>query len=86
MKKRILYSILLIIFLNNNVNALVVNFTSSASGTSNTICKNQNLQLFVDADMYFDFWIEYRNSSTSILWTRFVNIQQSYFFGVPHFK
>ena len=81
MKKRILYIILLIIVLNNNVNALVVNFTSSASGTSNTICKNQNLQLFVDADMDFDFWIEYRNTSTGNNWIRLVTTQQSYILG-----
>ena len=81
MKKRILYIILLIIVLNNNVSALTVNFTSSASGTSNTICKNQNLQLFVDADMDFDFWIEYRNISTGNNWTKLVTTQQSYILG-----
>ena len=81
MKKRILYIILLIIVLNSNVNALTVNFTSSASGTSNTICKNQNLQLFVDADLDFDFWIEYRNTSTGNNWIRLVTTQQSYILG-----
>jgi gliding motility-associated-like protein len=71
----------LIIVLNNNVSALTVNFTSSASGTSNTICKNQNLQLFVDADMDFDFWIEYRNTTTGNIWIRLVTTQQSYILG-----
>jgi len=71
----------LIIVLNSNVNALTVNFTSSASGTSNTICKNQNLQLFVDADLDFDFWIEYRNTSTGNNWIRLVTTQQSYILG-----
>ena len=63
---------------SNRADALVVNFTSSASGTSNTICRNQNLTLFVDGDQDFDFYIEYRNSTTGNNWVRFVAILQSF--------